>query len=133
MNHSPLHVPVVREEIEVRKDVIEAGRVRVSKEVSDHVRPVDTVVAHDEVSVERVPINVYVDLAPSVRQEGDTTIIPVVREVVVVTKYLLVVEEVRITKRRVETVDHQEVRLREERLDVQRLAPEASATAVATE
>lgn len=127
MNQPPLRVPVVREEIEVRKDVVEAGRVRVSKDVSHHVRPVDTVVAHDEVSVETVPINVYVDLAPSIRQEGDTTVIPVLREVVVVTKYLLVVEEVRITRRRVETVDRQEVEVREEVVEVERLAPQASA------
>jgi uncharacterized protein (TIGR02271 family) len=126
----PLRVPVVREQIDVHKDLVEAGRVRVSKNVVHHIQPVETVLAHDEVAVERVPINVYVDQAPPVRQEGDTTIFPVVREVAVVTRYLLVVEEVRITRRRVETIDRQEIPVREERVDVERLVAPGSPASV---
>jgi len=54
----------------------------------------------DEVAVERVPINQIVDQVPDTRQEGDVLIVPVVEEVLVVQKRLLLKEEVRIQRRR---------------------------------
>lgn len=60
------------------------------------------------------------------RQEGATTIVPVVEEVVVVEKRLKLVEELRITKR--QTVKHapQTVTVRRQEAVVERLpAPES--------
>jgi len=54
----------------------------------------------EDVTVERVQVNRLVDAAPQSRQDGDTTIIPVVEEVITVQKRLLLREEVRITRRR---------------------------------
>jgi stress response protein YsnF len=42
-----------------------------------------------------------VDVAPEPRQEGDTWIIPVIEEVLVVEKRLVVKEEIRLTRHRV--------------------------------
>jgi uncharacterized protein (TIGR02271 family) len=56
----------------------------------------------EDVQVERVTINRMLDAPLEVRQDGDTTIIPVVEEVITVQKRLLLREEVRITRRRVE-------------------------------
>jgi len=56
----------------------------------------------EDVQVERVTINRMLDAPVEMRQDGDTTIIPVVEEVITVQKRLLLREEVRITRRRVE-------------------------------
>jgi hypothetical protein len=54
----------------------------------------------DDISVERVPVNRLIDSPPRVREEGDTTIVPVVEEVITVQKRLMLKEEVRITRKR---------------------------------
>lgn len=54
----------------------------------------------EDVSVERVPVNRILDGPIETRHEGDTTIIPVIEEVLTVQKRLFLREEVRITRRR---------------------------------
>jgi stress response protein YsnF len=66
--------------------------------------PVDEALTHERVEVERVRIGREVDAVPAVRQEGDLTIMPVVEEVAVVVRRLILTEEVRI--RRVHVVEH---------------------------
>jgi uncharacterized protein (TIGR02271 family) len=77
----------------------------------------------EEVNVERIPINQYVATPPAVRYEGDTMIMPILQEVLVVEKRLLLVEEVRITKTQTETRTPQQVTLRKEEIHLQRVAP----------
>lgn len=50
------------------------------------------------IDVRHVPINEIVECMPTTREVGDVTIIPVVREVPVVFKKLMLVEEIHITK-----------------------------------
>ena len=50
--------------------------------------------AREQVVVERVPINRVVGAVPSVRQEGDVTILSVVEEEVVVQRRLILKEEI---------------------------------------
>jgi len=54
----------------------------------------------DEVAIERVPVNQIVEAMPETRTEGDVMIVPVVEEVLVVQKRLLLKEEVRIHRTR---------------------------------
>jgi hypothetical protein len=56
----------------------------------------------DVVDVTRVPVNRLVDAHPEVREEGGTIVVPVVEEVIVIEKRLMLKEEVRITRRRSE-------------------------------
>jgi uncharacterized protein (TIGR02271 family) len=84
----------------VRREV-ERGVVRIHKRVETAPSTINVEAAHEEVQIERVPVNRPVDSAPEPRQEGDTLIIPVVEEVLVVEKRLVVKEEVRVTRRRV--------------------------------
>ncbi len=63
----------------------------------------------EDVDVERIPVNRILDAPVEVRQEGDTTIIPVIEEVITVQKRLLLREEVRITRRRVEFTEPRRV------------------------
>jgi hypothetical protein len=57
----------------------------------------------DDYSIERVKIGKFIPEPVSQRQEGDTLVLPVVEEVLVTEKRLMLREEIRITRRR-ETV-----------------------------
>ena len=93
-----LRIPIVEETLRVGTRTVETGRVRVRVVVdkTDHVfsEPLDRAT----VEVERVPINREVNFIPEQRIEGDFTIIPVVEEVLVVKRQLVLVEEVRIRR-----------------------------------
>ena len=62
----------------------------------------------------------FVDAPPPVRREGDTTIVSVVEEVLLVERRLMVREEIRLTTRRSETHDPRTVSLRREVVHVER-------------
>jgi len=100
-------VPLVEERAIVGKRVIETGRVQVRTRTEQREELVEAELAREEVEVERVPIGREIDVVPAVRQEGDVTIVPVVEEVLVVQKRLVLVEEVHLRRtRRSETVSH---------------------------
>jgi uncharacterized protein (TIGR02271 family) len=115
-------IPVIQEEITIEKQTVETGRVRISKRISEHEELVDVPLLAEEVSVERVPMNLFVEARPPVRQEGDTMIIPVVREQIVVQKRLLLVEELRVRKEIVERHQPQTVNVRREEVEIKRVA-----------
>jgi uncharacterized protein (TIGR02271 family) len=117
-----LTIPVVAEEAVANVREVEQGRAIIEKRVETvpHVAKIE--VGSDEVDVERVRLDQEVDVAPTIRQEGDTLIVPVIEEVLVVTKRYLVREEIRVTKRRVvrqetlrEELRREVVTVREER------------------
>jgi stress response protein YsnF len=76
------------------------------------------------VDVQRVPMNQQVDALLEVRYEGDTLVIPVIEEVLVVEKRLMLKEEVRVTRRTVQTPIQQPVTVRKQEVIVQHLTPE---------
>jgi uncharacterized protein (TIGR02271 family) len=119
-------VPVVVEEVDVQKRKVDAGRVRVKKVVREHEQLVDVPLLREDVDVERVTVDRFADGPVEVRQEGDTLIVPLVEEVLVVEKRLLVREELRITRRRVEEHRPQKVTVRREEATVGRLGPGAA-------
>ena len=95
--------------------------MRISKRISEHEELIDEPLFREEVTVERVPVNQYVDQPPQVRHEGGVMIIPVVREQLVMQKRLVLVEELRVRKQIVETHQPQSVTLRREDVDVRRI------------
>ncbi len=114
-------IPVIEEQLSVGKRIVETGRVVISKQVTERQETVDIPLNRDEVQVERVLINRYVDSPPAaVRHEGDTMIISVLEEVVVVEKRLMLVEELHVTKRQLQTQETQQVTLRREDVTVTR-------------
>jgi uncharacterized protein (TIGR02271 family) len=115
-------VPVIQEELDVQRRRVETGRIRVEKRVHTRTELVDQPLLREELHVERVPINQIVEQPSQVRTEGNTTIVPVFEEVLVVEKRLLLKEELRITRRTIETRDPQEVELRSEEVLVERIA-----------
>jgi uncharacterized protein (TIGR02271 family) len=111
-------VPVLQEQLEVDKVKVDTGAVRVRKVVHEDVQTFDVPLQQEEVSVTRVPVNKVVESKFQPRQEGDTLVIPVFREVV--TTHLVLVEEVRITTRRMEDASSQQVTVRREEAVVER-------------
>ncbi|AUX44892.1 hypothetical protein SOCE26_063620 [Sorangium cellulosum] len=119
-----LIVPVVAQELEVKKRTVESGRVRITKEVHEREITVQEPLAREQVLVERVAVDRVVTEPPVTRQEGDTLIVPVVEEVLVVEKRLLLKEELRITRvRSVERSPTANVTLRSEEVHVERVPP----------
>ena len=119
-------LPVLEERAVIRREIVEAGRVRIARQVHEQEEEVLVRMQHDEVQVERVPLNQTLPAgapAPVTRYEGDTMIIPVLREVAVVETRLLLVEELHVTKRQVTTEHSEPVHLRREELTVERLPP----------
>lgn len=119
--NAPLVVPVIEERAVVSREVAETGRVRLAKTVHERQELLQLPLQHEEVQVERVPVNQFVPegaAPPETRYHGDVTIIPVLREVVVTR--LLVVEEIHITKRTVSTTHTEPVTLRHEEISVER-------------
>jgi len=116
-------IPVVEEILDVRPRRVETGRVRITKIVHEREEEVNAPRVREEVTIERVTLNRMVDAPVSMRQEGDTFIIPLLEEVVVMEKRLIVKEELRITKRRIEEPASQRVMLRREEVVVERLDP----------
>jgi len=114
-------VPVLAEEVEVGKRRVETGKVRVRKTVRTTEQVVDEPVFREEVEVERVAINRVLDAPVGSRQEGDTLIVPLLEEVLVVEKRLMLREEIRITRRRSEHRDAQTITLRTEEATVERI------------
>jgi uncharacterized protein (TIGR02271 family) len=117
-----LVIPVVEEQLEVGKQLVETGKVRISKFVEAREVVVDEPLRREKVNVEHVPINQVVSGdVPQVREEGDVTVIPILEERVVTRKELVLVEEVRIRRERSEYHDPQTVTLRKEVVNVERL------------
>ncbi|WP_311136802.1 YsnF/AvaK domain-containing protein [Hymenobacter cellulosilyticus] len=127
-----LVIPVIEEQAVINREVVESGRVRLSKTVHEREEMLEIPLQHEEVLVERVPVNQFVaDGAPTpgLRYDGDTTIIPVLREVVVTR--LLVVEEIRVTKRTQTTTLTQPIMLRHEEIHVARNSADGAGPAAA--
>lgn len=123
-DNSSMSFNVMEEHVQVHKEVVENGRVRITKRVHEEEATIDTSARMEAVKIERVPVDKYVDAAPEIRYEGTTMIIPVMREVVVVQKRLLLVEEVHITKNTNTTPDEKKMPLRREEVIVERITME---------
>jgi uncharacterized protein (TIGR02271 family) len=114
-------IPLIEEQLRVGKRLVETGRVRIKTVVDESRVMVREDLQREEVEVVRVPVDRQIDAVPQVRTENDVMIVPVVEEVLVVEKRLILVEELHIHRRR--TVDHVEepVVLRRTRAEVERV------------
>lgn len=113
-------IPIIEERAVVSKRLVETGRVQVHIRVETREEMVRAELTRDEVTVERFAVNRRVETAPDIRQDGEVTIIPVVEEVLVVEKRLMLVEEIHLRRRR--TIEHfsQPVTLATQRAEIAR-------------
>jgi len=116
-------IPLVEERISITKREVESGRVRVHVTVEERAETIAEQLSRDDVEIEHVPRNVRLTEMPHVRHEGTTTIIPVVEEVAVIDKALVLVEEIHIRRRTTSESVEIPVTLRSERAKIERLDP----------
>lgn len=114
-------IPVVQEEAQISKREYKRATVRIQKSTRREKVIIDEPARVERVEVQRVPVNQMVTVPPEVRYEGDTMIIPVVQEVVVVEKRLMLVEEIRVTKTQVTVSQPQEIELSRDQIEVERI------------
>jgi uncharacterized protein (TIGR02271 family) len=117
---SEVVIPVVEERLTVAANQTDTNRVEIRKTVEERREQVDLPLLTEEVQVERIALNRPLDEPVAARQEGDTLVIPLLEEVLVVEKRLILREEVRITKVRKEQHTPQEFTLRKEQVEVVR-------------
>lgn len=127
-------IPVIEETVQVDKRVVTRGGWRITKTVDLHEQVVDEPLTREEVTVERVAVErVLPDgEVPAVRQNGDTMVVPVVEEVLVVEKRLLLKEELHVRRVRKEFRAPQQVVLRRERVSVDRIDERGDSAAAAS-
>jgi uncharacterized protein (TIGR02271 family) len=122
LEEPPLIIPVIHEQLEIGKRKVQTGAgVRIEKIMRDEEQVVDLPLVHEQVEVERVAVDRILDGPVPVRHVGDTIIVPVVQEVLVVQKQLRLVEELHIRKTRTEKRDPRTVVLKKEEATVERL------------
>ena len=115
-----ISVPVIEEELEVGKRRVEGDRVSVRTVARERTELVEQPLESTEVEIERIAIDREIDTAPDIRNDGDTMIIPVVEERLVVEKRLFLREEIHVHRRRVVTQFRQNVTLRSQEVVVER-------------
>ena len=91
-------IPIVEEEVRIDKRLVETGRVQVRTFVEEKQVHVTDALRREVVDVERVAIGREVAVAPTVREEGEFLIVPVVEERLVIEKRLFLVEELRLRR-----------------------------------
>lgn len=119
----PLHV----EEVSVAKKRTVTGRLRISTVTRQSDVLVDELLKKERVEVDRTTVNRPIDRMPTVREEGDTLIVPVVEEVLVVERRLILKEEIRL--RRIEETGrhHEYVKVRKQEAVITRTPIEQTA------
>ena len=114
-------IELKEEELEVSKREVERGRVVVRTRIEEREELAEAALLQQEVEVERVPRDVVVEAMPDVREVDGVLIVPVVEERLVVTTELVLKEEIRITKKSRTEIVREPVRLRSERVEIERL------------
>jgi len=113
-------VPVLAEELNVTRRKRTTGSVRVGTTTTEHQETVAMPLTRERAHVRRVIIDRPIEQAPPIRREGNTIIVPVVEEVAVVHKQLVLKEELYITRQRTTEQHEETVTLREEHPAVER-------------
>lgn len=122
-------VPVIEEELVAGTRDVKTGTMRIRKEVERIEKSVDMPLLRDVVRVTRVAVNRPVPSMPKTREEGDTLIVPVVEEEVVVETRLVLKEEIHIQRRQVKEHVSEKVTLGREHATVEHLDAEGNVTA----
>jgi uncharacterized protein (TIGR02271 family) len=118
-------IQVIQEFPIIKKEIVETGKVRIRKTVTEEQVSVNLPIISESYKIERVPVNKVFDTPPAAfRYEGDVMVIPVMKEITIVQKRYEVVEELRIVRQTTETPLTQEITLLKENIHVERTSIE---------
>lgn len=102
--------------------MVDTGRVRITKKHHEHEETVDEPLIREKVEIERVVVDQMIEGAlPAIRDEGDTLIIPVFEEVLVVKRRIRLKEELPVRRKQEIVHEKQHILLRREEVTVERL------------
>ncbi len=124
-------IPVIHETLRIEKREFESGRVLIHKTVTERDEIAEVLLRQQDLIVERVAIGRVVAEAPQTRQDGDTLIVPILEEILVVEKRLILKEELHIRKQSSERMEQQTVRLRTEQVEIKQTGRESSSGTMA--
>src|SRR5512134_4050993 len=113
-------IPVIQEDVVIGTERATTGTVRVRTVIHEDEHAIDEPVTTTDVEVKRIPVDLWTDEPIADRVEGDTRIISVHREEVIVQRRLHVVEEVHVTLRRREERHREIVRTQQTQVVVER-------------
>ncbi|WP_267427582.1 YsnF/AvaK domain-containing protein [Methylobacterium sp. GC_Met_2] len=124
-------LPLIEETARIDKRVVETGRVRVSTRTETVDQVLRESLRSDAVKVTRVPVDRMLpegEVPPAMREEDGVTIIPVLEEILVVEKRLVLREEVHVRRTKADEVVEVPVTLRRQRAVVERVSPDGHAS-----
>ena len=123
-------LPLAGEALRVRKRQVETGRVRVSVTTGVEEQVVRETLRSEGAELKRVPIGRELaagEPAPTMRQEPDgTVVVPVLEEILVVERRLVLREEIRMRVVVAEEAVEQPVTVRRQRASIECLPPVTS-------
>jgi stress response protein YsnF len=114
---------LLEEQISVVRRRVEGDTIRVSTVTNKVEKHVAEEILHERVEVEHIAIGRSIDSVPPIREEGEVTIIPVIEEVLVIEKRLILKEEMHIRRVRVPDVHREVVTRRTHDVVVERTKP----------
>ena len=123
-------LPLIEESARIDKRAVETGRVRVSTQTETVEQVLRESLRSDTVAVTQVPVNRTLgdgETLPVIREEGGVTIIPVLEEILVVEKRLVLKEEVHVRRSSADEDVEVPVTLRKQRAVVERVSPDGHA------
>jgi uncharacterized protein (TIGR02271 family) len=127
-------LPLLEEALRLGKRRVETGRVRISVSTANDERLMRETLRTERAEVERVQVNRDLaegDTAPVARWEDDgTLVVPVVEEVLIIERRLVLREEVRLRLVAVDEVVEQSVTLRRQQANVEHLPASGAETSV---
>ena len=112
---------LIEESVSVSRRVVQGQTLRIATTTRLHEQLVEESLARETIEIERVPVGRLVGATPEVRQEGDVTILPVIEEVLVLERRLVLKEEVRIRRVRTTEMHRETVHLRKQDAIITRL------------
>ena len=114
-------IPILEEEVKVTKKGIETGHVNLSKTINESLESFEIPLTEEEIVVKRIPKNEFIDTMPAAsRYEGDIMIVPILKEVAVIEKRIMLVEEIHVSKLKTEKTEMHEVVVRKEEINITR-------------
>lgn len=115
----------IEESLHIEKRVVEKDGYRLTKVVKTHQQLVDEELRDHRIEIEHRAIGQQLPSGvamPEPHYEGDTLVIPVIEEILVTQKRLLLIEEVRITRIQSSHRSQATVELRKEIIEIEQLA-----------
>jgi uncharacterized protein (TIGR02271 family) len=121
-NRNSVTFPLHEEKLRVGIKTVDTGKgIRANKSIVEHPATINETLLHDEVEIQHVPSDQIFSLgeAPGTRYEGDTLIVPVLEEVLIVEKRVRLKEELHIIKKKREEHHSKIVQLKSEEISIE--------------